>query len=453
MRSTVLQMDWKQLLSWERLWKKDEYEDKERSAFQRDFDRIVFSSSFRRLQDKTQVFPMAESDYVRTRLTHSIEVSSVGRSLGKKAGTHIKDELEKLGLVPAHVGEIVAAACLAHDIGNPPFGHSGEEAIADWFANNPTYLKDLAPTQRQDFLRFEGNAQGFRHLVRLQHRHNKGGMQLTVAVLGAFTKYPRQSLVEKLPEGERVSEKKHGFFDQDREAFEEVAEKVGLAKKQDGAWVRHPLAFLVEAADDICYRIVDFEDGHRLGRITFEEAEANLAPIAFADRPKEQTSYPTIDPGDKVTKVQYMRAQAIGSLIAAVAKTFNEKLAEMMEGKLEKSLMDFTPFGDQLKTIKKLSFEKVYGSRKVVEIEAAGYEVLGGLLSYLIPALFCPKADRTPRDKKLVQLVPPEYVEAADGGGHYERLLAATDFVSGMTDTYALGLFRKLTGMELPKGG
>lgn len=221
-------MQWKQLLSEQRLWKRDEYEDKERSAFQRDFDRIVFSSSFRRLQDKTQVFPMAESDYVRTRLTHSIEVSSVGRSLGKKAGTHIREELDELGLVPGHVGEIVAAACLAHDIGNPPFGHSGEEAIAHWFNGNKTYLNDLAPTQQQDFLRFEGNAQGFRHLTRLQHRHNKGGMQLTLAVLGAFTKYPRRSVVANLPEGKRVSEKKHGFFDQDLQAFEEVAGKLGL---------------------------------------------------------------------------------------------------------------------------------------------------------------------------------------------------------------------------------
>lgn len=444
-------MDWKNLLSWERLWKKDEHEDPERSAFQRDFDRIVFSSSFRRLQDKTQVFPMAESDYVRTRLTHSIEVSSVGRSLGKKAGTHIMGELEKLGLVPAHVGEIVAAACLAHDIGNPPFGHSGEEAIAEWFRlNKAEFLNDLPPAQEQDFLRFEGNAQGFRHLVRLQHRHNNGGMQLTHAVLGAFTKYPRPSFIENPSEGRKLSEKKHGFFDQDRKAFEEVAGKAGLIRKPNGAWVRHPLAFLVEAADDICYHIVDFEDGHRLGRVTFDEAEAHLGPIAFAERPADKTSYPSIDSSDKVTKVQYLRAQAIGTLVTAAAKAFNENIPAMMEGTLEQGLVDLTPFGDKLKAIKKLSFEKVYGSRKVVEIEAAGYEVLGGLLDAFVPALF--EDDMNPRLKKILQLVPPEFA-AAKKGTQYERLLAATDFISGMTDSYALSLCRKLSGIELPRGG
>jgi dGTPase len=447
-------MDWKNLLSWERLWKKDEHEDPERSAFQRDFDRIVFSSSFRRLQDKTQVFPMAESDYVRTRLTHSIEVSSVGRSLGKKAGNHIKGELEKLRLVPAHVGEIVAAACLAHDIGNPPFGHSGEEAIADWFKSNPDVLDGLSPVQREDLLKFEGNAQGFRQLTRLQHRHNKGGMQITHAVLGAFTKYPRQSLVDGLPAGKRVSEKKHGFFDQDRATFEEVAAKLGLERKAVGAWARHPLAFLVEAADDICYHIVDFEDGHRLGRVTFQEAADHLRPIAFPkERPEEKTTYPTIDEGDKVARVQYLRAQAIGTLIGAAATAFSDNLAKMLDGHLEQGLMDLTPYAKQLAEIKKLSFEKVYGSPKVVQIEAAGFEVVAGLLRFLVPAMLADAKNRSKRQEKVMQLVPPEYAAIAEKGTKYDRLLAATDFVSGMTDTYALSLYRKLMGMELPQGG
>lgn len=446
-------MDWEQLLSWQRLGRDNEREDPERSAFQRDFDRIVFSSAFRRMQDKTQVFPMAESDYVRTRLTHSIEVSSVGRSLGTKVGTLIPEALKKKGLVASHVGEIVAAACLAHDIGNPPFGHSGEKAIGDWFASHPEHLGPLEGEQREDFLKFEGNAQGFRQLTRIQHRHNEGGMQLTCAVLGAFTKYPRGAVLKGLGTTKNVSEKKHGFFADDAARFEQVAKTLGLSSKVPGAWVRHPLAFLVEAADDICYHIVDFEDGHRLGRISFEVAQEHLRPLAFVTIKESDSAYPRIVGGDRVAAIQYLRAQAINTLILAVVEAFKAHMDELLSGKFEVSLIERTPYGERLKVIKELSFKEVYSAPKVVQIEAAGFEVIGGLLNFLVPAMLSLPDKRTDRQKKLLQLVPPEFKGVTKDGDWYARLLATTDFISGMTDTYAVGLYRKLTGMELPRGG
>jgi dGTPase len=279
-------------------------------------------------------------------------------------------------------------------------------------------------------------------------------MQITHAVLGAFTKYPRQSLVDGLPAGKRVSEKKHGFFDQDRAAFEEVAAKLGLERKAVGAWARHPLAFLVEAADDICYHIVDFEDGHRLGRISIEEAAKHLKPIAFPEgRPENKTTYPTIGENDNVTRVQYLRAQAIGTLIGATAAVFRENVDKMLAGQLEQSLIDLTPYAKQLNEIKRLSTEKVYRSPKVVQIEAAGFEVVAGLLRFLVPTMLANANDRSSRQAKVMQLVPPEYAAIAEKGTKYDRLLATTDFVSGMTDTYALSLYRKLMGVELPQGG
>jgi dGTPase len=251
-------MNWGRLLSVIRLGREEDPPNKDvRSEFQRDFDRIVYSSAFRRMQDKTQVFPLAESDYVRTRLTHSIEVSCVGRSLGTLAGAFIA--AREGGSIPpaAEFGNVVAAACLAHDIGNPPFGHSGEDAIRGWFQGaGKTNLDGLSPEESADLEQFEGNAQGFRILTRLENPSNNGGLQLTHATLAVFTKYPRLSVVSGLSGSKDVSEKKFGICAADRAAFERVAVGTGLLSKVDGAWSRHPLAFLMEAADDICYRIV-----------------------------------------------------------------------------------------------------------------------------------------------------------------------------------------------------
>lgn len=442
-------MEWSKLLSPTRLGRKDAKQEDVRSEYQRDYDRIVYSSAFRRLQDKTQVFPLSESDYVRTRLTHSIEVSCVGRSLGTLVGQFVIEQAGLKDIQAQEFGNIVAAACLAHDIGNPPFGHSGEEAIRVWFkGSGEKYLKDLSLEEKEDFLNFEGNAQGFRVLTRLQNAINRGGMQLTYAVLGAYNKYPRRAYLPKFAKSENVSEKKFGFVRSDEESFKEIAEGLGLIKKQDGAWSRHPLAFLMEAADDICYRIIDLEDGHRVGRVSFEETEKLLKPVAFAtEKESREGSYVLID--DEKGKVEYLRARAISRLIFEAVLAFKENYVEIMKGAFECDLMSKTEHFQHLNTIKTLSRKKVYAAPNVLHIEAAGFEVLGGLLEKIVPALVGDEKSMTPAEKKIRQIIPMQFSKSES---RYEQLLCATDFVSGMTDTYAVTLYRRMLGIELPHG-
>src|SRR5512143_3040471 len=314
-------MDWNRLLSCVRLGMASRRAASEaRTDFQRDFDRIVFSAAFRRLQDKTQVFPLSQSDYVRTRLTHSLEVSSVGRTLGTKVGDSVIRRHRLQEVYPQDFGATVAAACLAHDIGNPPFGHSGEDAIRLWFATSTTgkdVLEQLNPVQQEDFLRFEGNAQGFRLIARLQSPDNRGGMQLTCATLGTFTKYPRASWLEGTePAG--IAFKKFGFFQDDADLFAEMAGELGLTNVAPGAWRRHPLAYLVEAADDICYRIIDIEDAFRLSQLPYEEVRNLLLPLAGQDKvaPRLESI------NDLKERIAYLRAKAIGNIIEQVHECF-----------------------------------------------------------------------------------------------------------------------------------
>ena len=442
-------MDWSRLLSTQRLGREEKPAADVRSEFQRDFDRIVYSSAFRRLQDKTQVFPLAESDYVRTRLTHSIEVSSVGRSLGRLVGEKVEKIGSCGGVDAREFGNIVAAACLAHDIGNPPFGHSGEEAMRAWFVEDgEKFLKDISPAQREEFTRFEGNAQGFRVLTRLQNAVGRGGLQMTYAVLGAYMKYPRIAHIPELLFSKKVSEKKFGICIEDEPNFTSIAESIGLARKAKSAWSRHPLAFLMEAADDICYRIVDLEDGQRLGRVPFVEAEELLAPIAFdGDDDASRSSYKLID--DEKNKIEYLRARAINSLVYAAASIFESNYEAIMKGGFEEDLVTKTKFATALDRIKKTSLEKVYATPTVIQIEAAGYEVLGGLLERVVPAIVRGPKGGTAANRKVLELIPPQFRK---GNTEYERLLSTTDFVSGMTDTYAVTLYRRLSGIELPRG-
>ena len=438
-------MEWQRLVSTMRLGRESDHGDGgSRTETMRDWDRLVYSSAFRRLQDKTQVFPLSDSDYVRTRLTHSIEVSSVGRSLGMLCGEAILQREPGLAMAPQDFGSIVAAACLAHDIGNPPFGHSGEAAIQSWFAeHSAAYLNALSEQERQDFLRFEGNAQGFRLVTRLQNAVNHGGFQLTYAVLAAFAKYPRASHLPTTKD--RISEKKFGFFAQDAANFRKVAEHVGLVPKGPGAWARHPLAFVMEAADDICYGIVDLEDGHRLARVSFEEARALLWPIAFPDGQAESASYRQLE--EDTGRIEYLRARAIGKLVAASAEVFRDNYDAIMKGEFERDLAGSSRFAQELKAISQLSRERIYATPSVLQIEAAGFEILGGLLDKIVPALATLPEHRSAANKKIVQIVPQPFTR---GTSVYECLLGATDFISGMTDTYALRLFRRLNGIELP---
>jgi dGTPase len=443
-----MQMDWNELLTKVRLGREaDKPSDDIRSEYMRDWDRIVYSSAFRRMQDKTQVFPLAESDYVRTRLTHSIEVSSVGRSLGTLVGGFVTQN-EQIDVNPQDFGNIVATACLAHDIGNPPFGHSGEEAIRNWFAGKgEMYLCNLTAEEREDFLNFEGNAQGFRILTRLQNAVGRGGMQLTYAVLAAYMKYPRASY----PGGQNkslVSEKKFGYYLNDRENFLKIVKRVGLVEKRDGVYARHPLAFLMEAADDICYRVIDLEDGYRVGRVSFNETESLLMPIAFRDSENPlKSSYSEIE--DERGKIEYLRARAINNMVVSVVDVFKSNYEQIMVGAFEKDLTSLCVFSDQMDLIKKQSRAKVYAAPNVLHIEAAGFEVLGGLLDKVVPALVLDEKKATSADKKILSIIPRQFTHCVT---RYERMLAATDFVSGMTDTYAVTLFRRLRGIDLPTG-
>lgn len=407
-------MDWRRLLSARRL--ADEAPDPldpARSPFQKDFDRIVFCSAFRRLQDKTQVHPLAENDYVRTRLTHSLEVASVGRSLGAGVG-HVIAGRRRLpaGYGAAEFGHIVSAACLAHDIGNPPFGHRGEHLIRDWFRDSNTgrmLLSSLTEAQRQDILRFEGNAQGFRILTRLQNWRDAGGLQLTAATLGTFTKYPAVSDAEPGAHDD-AGGRKFGIMQSEAGQFTDLVRELGLLPAGRGRWVRHPLAFLVEAADDICYTIVDLEDGYKLGRISFEEAEALLTDVAGPLR-----RYAEID--ETARKIGYLRAKAIGELIGEVITLFLDAEPQLLDGKARRPLLDAVPAGGPLRRIAAVCETRVYHTADDYKRELGADKVINTLL------------EETARGS--MDIYDP-----------YARVLAITDRVSGMTDSYAIQQYR-----------
>lgn len=449
-------MNWPQLLSSDRLGreaKKRAY-DPLRSEFRRDGDRITFSSAFRRLQDKTQVFPLADNDYVRTRLTHSLEVASVARSLGARVGAEVcqRHGLEENG---GDFGDIASAAALAHDLGNPPFGHSGEDAIRHWFRKSPVAAeakRQLNDVQRADIERYEGNAQGFRLITRLQMPDNNGGLQLTCATLGAFTKYPRASVVSGASEYRGASAKKFGFYQSEAEHFSVVASRCGLISRGEGGcwWARHPLAFLVEAADDICYRLVDFEDGFRLDHLTYEEThDLMLATMREAHRPKRLDDIPS-----RIRRIQLMRAMAIGSAIEECAELFLDRESEILAGTFDTPLIDAVESAPAWEEIIRISRERIYNTTRGVEIEAAGFEVLGGLLDVFVSALNDMGSGNkpSPRSGKLLQLVPVENIGVLrrPDPDPYVRLMRMLDFVSGMTDRYAVTLYKKVRGISLP---
>ncbi len=448
-------MDWNRLLSRRRLGRPPlAQEGESRTDFQRDFDRIVFSSAFRRLQDKTQVFPLAQNDYVRTRLTHSLEASSVGRTLGTQVGDSIIKKYHLKNVSAHDVGAVVAAACLAHDIGNPPFGHAGEEAIRQWFTHSTTgqlILDRLPPAQVQDLCRFEGNAQGFRVITRLQNPDNHGGMQLTCATLGAFTKYPQASYLLDLPPTTRVF-KKFGFFQHDAPLFAEVAEELGLPCVTSFAWRRHPLAYLVEAADDICYRIIDIEDAFRQGQLSYEQVYQLFLPLTNVERshrklqriqrPKE--------------KVEYLRATAIGRMIEQTHACFMAHEEALCEGEFRGELLDCIPDAEPLQALKTYAETYIYLSKPVVEVAAGGFEVLNRLLEAFISTVndLADNETPSPKSRLLVYLIPEQFVgtKREPKIDLYQRVLRMTDFIAGMTDSYAVSLYKKITGISLPRG-
>lgn len=443
---------WEKLLSRKRLYTK--MEEGRRSPFQRDFDRIAFCSAFRRLQDKTQIFPLAESDYVRTRLTHSIESSCVARSLGSIVGEAIIKRHGLQKVKPSDFGAIVAAATLAHDIGNPPLGHSGEHAVQYWFDKSKLgqeILNHLKDEERKDFESFEGNAQGFRVLTRLQRPDNDGGMQLTCATLASFMKYPRQSFfnAQDSKKLNGISFKKFGFFKSEQNIFSDVAKEVGLASVIKGkAWQRHPLAFLVEAADDISYTIVDFEDGARLGYVKYRKAQELLLNVISTNNKNDFQRERRGIKGEK-EKIECLRSKVINELINQVTEYFIDNEKQIVSGKFNEELIKKINAGPAVEEILKLSQKKIYTAKGVVEIEAAGYEVIGGLLETFFAAI---KDHTSKKSKKILQLIPEQFLK--NGGDlsidPYSKIINITDLVSGMTDSFAVSTYKKLKGISLP---
>ncbi len=442
---------WEKLLSADRPGAGAAPSAPERTAYQQDHDRIVFTSAFRRLKDKTQVFPLSRSDYVRTRLTHSLEASCVGRSLGALVGREIIARHALKHVEAADFGAIVAAACLAHDIGNPPFGHAGEDAIREWFRGSGLLERHaFTPAQRADFERYEGNAQGFRILTRLQSPANPG-LQLTAAVLATFTKYPRPSWVDGELDGK--SGRKFGYFQQDAEAFRQVAAATGLVERIAGlAWRRHPLASLVEVADDTCYLIVDLEDAARLGFVPYRDAELLLGELAG-----NSVSGGRLDRlHDPKERIEYLRAKAIGRLLEGAAAVFLENEDAILEGRFDDELLSRSPLAIPLQAVLKLAKETIYVARPALEIETAGFEVLGGLLELFTRAVEAGAGVGRigTRERMLLQLLPDQFLAHAGepDPDPYVRLLQVADFVAGMTDSYAVDLYRKLKGIDLPTG-
>ncbi|MEQ1586938.1 MAG: deoxyguanosinetriphosphate triphosphohydrolase [Cyclobacteriaceae bacterium] len=440
-------MNWIQLLSSQRLNQKSDSTESTRSTFEQDYDRIVFSHPFRRLQDKTQVHPLPEHDFVHTRLTHSLEVSSVGRSLGRRVGeVLIQRHAELKEKFSSHdFGTVVASASLAHDLGNPPFGHSGEDGLSDFFLHHEgqKYKPHFTESEWADLTHFEGNAQGFRILNKSQYQ----GLRLTIATLGAFTKYPCPALFTERNKSKK-SQKKFGFFQTEQSLFDQTAEKLGLIKNADHVWARHPLAFLVEAADDICYNIIDLEDGCRLGLVSVNETIELLAGILRQDfNPDKAARIKSVD-----EKIGVLRAMAIGKLINDVVDVFLHYETEILSGQFDQALTDLGAYKNELKQIIDISIERIYLARHVVEIESAGFEVLPGLLDEFIKAAeHLVKKNQARKYSNLARLLPQETASIilTNPDNTYLHFREVVDFVSGMTDRHALSLYRKIKGFEI----
>ncbi|WP_163408868.1 deoxyguanosinetriphosphate triphosphohydrolase [Flavobacterium ajazii] len=446
-------MNWEQLLSLKRQGDTTKRlraeQDDTRLGFEVDYDRIIFSAAFRSLQDKTQVIPLSKTDFVHTRLTHSLEVSVVGRSLGRLVGKKIIEKYPYLKEVHGYhmndFGAIVAAASLAHDIGNPPFGHSGEKAIGEYFSSGKglKYKDKLTAKQWQDLIDFEGNANGFSVLTG-SRPGIEGGLRISYATLGAFMKYPKESLPKKPTNN--IADKKYGFFQADKVFFEDVADNMGLiANKEDGdiGFERHPLAYLVEAADDICYTIIDFEDGINLGLVSEDYALEYLIKLVKDNIGVDK--YNLLE--TKEDRISYLRALAIGALINDAVDVFIENEEAILAGNFPFALTDKSKYKAQMNDIIKLSIEKIYQSREVIEKEIVGYQIIQTLLDKFITA-FNNKYEGTASnyDKLILKMLPEKH--NLEKGNLYERLLHICHYVSLLTDGNALKLYEMINGRK-----
>jgi dGTPase len=445
-------MIWEQLLSLKRFGDTNKRlrkeQDETRLGFEVDYDRVIFSSEFRSLQDKTQVIPLSQTDFVHTRLTHSLEVSVVGRSIGRKVGQELLEKHPHLQTVHGYqandFGAIVAAAALAHDIGNPPFGHSGEKAIGEYFktGEGAQFKSQLKEKEYQDLCDFEGNANGFKILTE-SREGREGGLRLSYATLGAFMKYPKESLPKKPTK--HIADKKYGFFQSEKEGFTNVAKELGLIKRSpsDLSFSRHPLAFLVEAADDICYTIIDFEDGINLGLIQEEFALEYL--IKLVKETINTKKYHQLK--NTQDRISYLRALAINTLINEVVHIFMNNEEAILKGDFQTALLDKSKYEAQINDIIKISVENIYRSDEVIDKEIAGYEILKNLLNVYINAVNN-NYNGTPSnyDRLILNRLPKTM--KVDQDSLYLRLLSVCNYVSLLSDSNAILNYKKIKGIH-----
>ena len=447
-------MRWEQLLSlkrqgdtFKRLRKE---QDETRLGFEVDYDRIIFSKAFRSLQDKTQVIPLSKTDFVHTRLTHSLEVSVVGRSLGRIAGKKIIEKHPYLSEIHGYkfndFGAIVAAAALSHDIGNPPFGHSGEKSIGEYFKTGvgKKYQSVLSKKEYQDIIDFEGNANGFKLLTESKEGVS-GGLRLSYATLGAFMKYPKESLPKKPTK--QIADKKFGFFQSEKEAFINVANELGLKQTRDGdtvSYARHPLTFLVEAADDICYTIIDFEDGINLGLISEDYALEYL--IKLVKDSINTTKYNSLV--YKEDRLSYLRALAINTLITDAIDIFIANEDAILKGDFHVSLLDKSNYAAQIKDIITLSVNKVYKAQEVIEKEIAGYKIISDILDVYSSALINEKENKASNYDRLMISTLPKFYQRTQVS-IYNILLNTCCYVASLSDSAAVHIHNKIMGKQL----
>ena len=434
-------MKWDQLLTPKRFGLEEYHrEDSDnRNEFQRDYARLIFSSSFRRLQNKTQVFPLPGSIFVHNRLTHSLEVACVGRSLGDRIAKHLQHTNPNI----EEIGSIVSAACLAHDLGNPPFGHSGERAIGSFFSegNGRSLSTLLTPEEWSDVTLFEGNANAFRLLTHQFNGRRNGGYVLTYSTLASIIKYP-------YPSTETKSKAKFGYFKSETESYNKIANELGIKADPDDPkrHMRHPLVFLVEAADDICYQIMDIEDAYKLRILSLKQTTDLLMrfiPTAKHDYTQKVCQLVS-DPNEQVA---YLRSATIGNLIEACSNTFLKHEEEILSGKLHIPLIKLIPeyLKEAYEECVNTAVASIYCAPMVLDIELAGYKIISTLLEELTLAITSPNSNYS---KQLLKRIPSQYeITSPD---MYGRVQAILDYISGMTDIYALDLYRKITGMSLP---
>lgn len=441
---TIEQMNWDRLLSAVRFGQEHLAQGQHvRTEFQRDYDRLIFSSPFRRLQNKTQVFPLPGSVFVHNRLTHSLEVASVGRSLANNVALSLQERYrgeewaDKLNALD----DIVATACLAHDMGNPPFGHSGERTITAFFREGAgmRFEEVLTSHQWADLMHFDGNANALRLLTHQFNGHREGGFALTYSTLASIIKYPYPSVVAG-------GKPKFGYFQAEEETFFKIADRLGLLPIADKRYCRHPLCFLVEAADDICYQIMDIEDAHHLKLLSNAETHALLLGF-FEGETRAKVERGLTYFSDINEQVAYLRSRAIGLLVYECTQVFLAHEEEILRGQFQQPLLQcVSPHVAQAyQQCSDMAFSKIYRSRDVVDIEVAGYQIITLLLERFLDAVIHPQRSYS---KLLLDRVPDQYETRSES--IYTRILSVLDYISGMTDVYALDLYRKIYGMSLP---